>query len=120
MDREQKVAFRRARRAAPTAAERVLWSRLRCEQLHGFEFRRQHQVGDHVLDFYCVERRIAVEVDGDSHHVARGPTRDEARSLLLAREGIRVLRFTNIEVLVELDRVVETIIDELQRPLSNP
>jgi very-short-patch-repair endonuclease len=116
MDPEEKVAFRRAQRAAPTTAERVLWSRLRREQLHGFKFRRQHQVGDYVLDFYCVERRIAIEVDGDSHYVGRGPQRDEDRSLMLAREGIRVLRFTNIEVLVELDGVVETIIDELRRP----
>jgi very-short-patch-repair endonuclease len=116
MDREERVIFRRAQRSTLTTPERVLWSRLRRKQLHGFKFRRQHQVGDYVLDFYCVERRLAIEVDGDSHYGERGPRRDEYRSVMLARAGIRVLRFTNVDVLVELDGVVEAIILELQRP----
>jgi very-short-patch-repair endonuclease len=68
---------------------------------------------DNVLDLYCVERRLAVEVDGDSHYQGDGPAKDERRDALLASKGIRVLRFTNLEVIEELEAVVEVIAGEL-------
>jgi very-short-patch-repair endonuclease len=113
---DDRLAFRRSLRAAPTTPERVLWAALGGKRLHGFKFRRQHPVGEYVLDFYCVQARLAVEVDGDSHYVARGPERDQGRTAWLAREGIRVLRFSNNEVLGELEGVIETIIGEVRRP----
>ena len=116
MQHEGKLAFRRSLRTSPTTPERILWGRLRRRQLQGFKFRRQHPVGDYVLDFYCLERKLAVEVDGDSHYVASGPAHDEGRTIVLAREGIRVLRFTNIEVVAELDGVIEAIIQGLGAP----
>jgi very-short-patch-repair endonuclease len=116
MRHEGKLAFRRALRATLTAAERILWAHLRRRQLHGFKFRRQHPVGNYVLDFYCSQRKLAIEVDGDSHYVDQGPVRDEGRSAVLAREGIRVLRFTNVELMAELEGVIETITAELGAP----
>jgi very-short-patch-repair endonuclease len=113
---EGKLAFRRALRATLTTAERILWARLRRRQLYGFKFRRQHPVGDYVLDFYCVQRKLAIEVDGESHYVERGPVRDEGRTAVLAREGIRVLRFTNVEVIAEIEGVVEVIVAALGPP----
>jgi very-short-patch-repair endonuclease len=113
---DDRLAFRRSLRAAPTTPERVLWAALRGKRLHGFKFRRQHPVGDYVLDFYCVQARLAIEVDGDSHYIQDGPERDGGRTAWLAREGIRVLRFSNNEVLWELEGVVETIIAEVRRP----
>jgi very-short-patch-repair endonuclease len=73
-----------------------------------------------VLDFYCPNRKLAIEVDGDSHYLDEGPLRDEGREVVLAREGIRVLRFTNNQVKEELEGVLETIIAELETPLSEP
>jgi very-short-patch-repair endonuclease len=109
MQHEGKLAFRRGLRAVLTASERFLWARLRRRQLKGFKFRRQHPAGIYVLDFYCAERRLAIEVDGDSHYQDTGPTLDEGRDRVLARDGIQVLRFTNHQVTGELDGVLETI-----------
>jgi very-short-patch-repair endonuclease len=116
MRHEGRLAFRRDLRTGATTPERILWARLRRRQLHGFKFRRQHPFGDYVLDFYCPERKLAVEVDGDSHYLERGPSRDEGRNQMLARAGIRVLRFTNNQVKAELEGVVEAIIAGLGAP----
>jgi len=114
--REERVAFRRSLRSNLTLAEVPLWERLRRRQLCGYKFRRQHPVGRYVLDFYCVEQRLAVEVDGESHFAGSGPARDRRRDEFLAGLRIRVLRFTNPEVMGEMDGVVEVIIQGLQAP----
>jgi very-short-patch-repair endonuclease len=113
MRREGSAAFRRSLRTGAPTPERVLWARLRRHALSGFRFRRQHSVGPYVLDFFCVQRLLAIEVDGDSHYVGDGPRRDEARDQFLATRRIRVLRFTNNEVLYELDGVIAVILEAL-------
>jgi very-short-patch-repair endonuclease len=116
MQHEGKRAFRRGLRSAMTTAERVLWAQLRRRQLHGFKFRRQHPVGEYVLDFYCVERTLAIEVDGDSHYVDNRPAHDEDRTRVLTREAIHVLRFTNNEIAGELEGVLQVIAAALTPP----
>jgi very-short-patch-repair endonuclease len=116
MRHEGRLAFRRNLRTAATTAERILWAALRRRQLHGFKFRRQHPVGHYVLDFYCVQRKLAIEVDGASHLIGEGPDRDEDRTRFLAREGMRVLRFTNNEVKEELEGVVQVVVGALTPP----
>jgi very-short-patch-repair endonuclease len=96
-------------RKNPTNAEGLLWSRLRNRRPVGLKFRRQHPLGPFILDFFCVEKRLAVELHGAGH--ARTIVADAARSEWLERRGIRVIRFTNQQILKDLDAVLETIAD---------
>src|ERR687885_542638 len=101
----QRLARVRALRRASTEAERALWKGLRAGQLGGHKFRRQHEFGGLVLDFYCPTARLAIEVDGGQHYGAEGEARDAERTHFLEANGVRVLRFTNVEVLTELEAV---------------
>ncbi len=94
-------------RKSPTDAERVLWTHLRKGRLGGFRFRRQHPVGEFIVDFACPQLRLGIELDGSQHD--EGRSKDEWRSGKLAEEGYRVLRFWNHEVLGNLDGVLVVI-----------
>jgi len=96
-------------RQESTDAERLLWRLLRNRQLIGVKFRRQHQFGPYILDFYCPERRLAIEVDGGQHAYDGMAARDAARTEYLETRGIRVLRFTNLQVSQEANAVAEAI-----------
>ena len=89
----------RTLRAQQTPAERALWDLLRGRRLDGLKFRRQHQFGPCILDFYCVQARVAVEVDGAHHREEPKRGTDEARDAFLRLQGIAVVRLTNAEVL---------------------
>ncbi|HYG68462.1 MAG TPA: endonuclease domain-containing protein, partial [Anaeromyxobacteraceae bacterium] len=106
-------------RRTQTSAEVIVWSALRSRRL-GAKWRRQHPVGPYVLDVFCAEARVAVELDGDSHYVGDGPVRDVERDAYLAARGIRVLRFTNDQVFRELDAVLERVWGEIQFVRSPP
>lgn len=101
-----KVAFAREQRRQPTLSEAALWDALRGGQL-GQRFRRQHPVGDFVLDFYCARAHLAVELDGETHQ--RQPSYDSWRDSQLALAGIRVLRIPSHEVHTNLDAVLTAI-----------
>ena len=112
--RASEIIQKRARelRREMTPAEKVLWQALRGNALDGAYFRRQHAIGTFILDFYCAGSKLAVEVDGGSH-LGRAAY-DAARTRWLESEhGIRVMRFTNDDVLRGLDAVVETIREAL-------
>ena len=109
----QKVAFAREQRQTPTHGERLLWRYLRNQQM-GPKFRRQHPIGDFVLDFYCAEARLAVEIDGPVH--AKRPGYDDWRDEQLANIGIRVLRIRDEDVKHELSGVLELIREALASP----
>ena len=98
-----------------TDAERRLWSRLRNEAL-GYDFRRQHRLGNYVVDFVCLERRLVVEVDGGQHNLEPHIDHDRRRTEWLTSDGFEVLRFWNNEVLSATDDVVETIWHKLREP----
>ena len=89
--------------------EVLLWQVMRRGQ-HGLRFRRQHPFGPYILDFYCAERRLAVEVDGYSHSVGDRPAHDERRDDWLNGQGVRVLRLPAETVLKDMDAVVRTIV----------
>ena len=103
---------RRARtlRADQTEVERRLWQRLRDRRLGGYKWRRQVPKLGYFLDFFCVDRSLAVELDGGQHGEDRGRAYDDRRTAVLGRAGIRVLRFWNAEVVEEIDGVCETIL----------
>ena len=102
-----------ALRREATDAERMLWSRLRASQVNSYKFRRQHEFGGFVLDFFCASAELAIEVDGGQLVSEEGLARDAERTRFLAANGIRVVRFTNTEVLAELDAVLERILGAL-------
>lgn len=92
-----------------TDAERALWRRLRARQLAGAKFRRQHQFGPFVLDLYCPEHHLAIELDGDQHADLEHRTCDRARTEYLQNRDVRVLRFSNRDALTRTESVLETI-----------
>ena len=111
----EKLAFRRGLRRASPDAERLLWQALKARRVAGLKFRRQHSIGPYVLDFFCPAAALAVEADGGQHFTDEGRARDAARSDYLQAEGITVMRFTDREILVEPETVIEAIWREVRR-----
>jgi very-short-patch-repair endonuclease len=85
----------RALRRNQTKEEKELWQALRSRRFAGFKFRRQHSVAGHVLDFYCADAKLAIELDGFQHGSPEGVQRDAMREKLLAEQGVETLRFWN-------------------------
>ena len=81
-----------------TECERLLWSRLRRKQLEGVQFYRQKPIGDYVVDFYAPAAKLVVEVDGSQHKEPVHAENDALRDESLKSQGLRVMRFTNLQV----------------------
>ena len=92
-----------------TEAERAMWKILRKFRHSGFPFRRQHPIEFYIADFYCHKLRLVIEVDGEIHTEKEIQKHDEGRTGELERLGIKVLRFTNNQILHDSDLVVEKI-----------
>ena len=97
----------REMRSRMTDAEALLWMLLRNRRIAGAKFRRQHPVGRYILDYYCVEKKLGIELDGGQHGEA--VDYDEHRENWLRSQGIRVLRFWNNQMLAETEAVMEVI-----------
>lgn len=97
----------RQKRHEPTQAEDVLWQRLRNRQIDGAKFRRQHAIERFIVDFYCSAARLVIEVDGSIHDYT--PEEDAARQAYLESLGLRVVRFSNVQVRDEINYVLRTI-----------
>lgn len=114
-------AKRKELRHDSTTAEKALWSKIKGENLYGYKFRRQHGVGKYILDFYCPELNLAIEVDGDSHFIDDGPEKDAIRSQFIQDKGIRILRFTNADIIKNLEGVLITLqkaIEDIRKGFS--
>ena len=96
-----------------TDAERLLWSKLRGKQLKGLQFYRQKIIDNYIVYFYCPKLKLVIEVDGGQHYSAEGREKDKKRDNDMMRAGITVLRFSDREVLGQLDVVLEKIWDRL-------
>ena len=101
-----------------TSAEEFLWQILRDRQPLGFKFRRQHQFGDYVADFYCREAHLVIECDGLVHDHNEQWQHDQIRDAYMISQGIRVLRFTNERVLNDTEAVLQKIASVLPLPLG--
>jgi very-short-patch-repair endonuclease len=105
------VQWARDLRNDMTDAERILWSRVKNKQVSGYKFRSQHPIGRYILDFYCHEKLLAVEIDGDIHEIKKDY--DNYRDEFLKSMGIRTLRFDNREVIQDVELVISRIKAEL-------
>jgi 2-isopropylmalate synthase len=99
-------SYARAMRRAPTEAERKLWYALRDRRLQSVKFRRQAPIGPYIADFLCVQHKLVIEADGSQHGESPG---DSARDAWFARNGYRVLRFWNHEILGAQENVLATV-----------
>ena len=103
----------------PTDVERLLWQHLRKRQMMGFKFRRQQLIDNYIVDFICLENKLIIEVDGGHHSLQKGE--DGERDGYLKKNGFKVLRFWNNEVLENMEGVLEKIrINCLGHPPLDP
>ncbi len=96
-----------------TDAENHLWSRIRLRQLSGHQFYRQRIIGNYIVDFFCPRAKLVVEVDGGQHYSEEGQVPDAKRDAYLARQGLKVLRFSDADVLNNLDGVLESVVENI-------
>ncbi len=113
--KDELVNFARELRKTQTDAEKLLWEVLKDRKVDGHKFRRQHPFGKYVLDFYCAMEKLCVELDGGGHARQTKTEHDEERSKALEKEGLRVLRFWNNDVLDNIEGVIDAIIEGLGR-----
>jgi very-short-patch-repair endonuclease len=100
-------------RKSMTPAEKFLWSKIRMKQL-GCWFYRQKPVGEYVADFYCPRAKLVVEVDGGQHFIDEIIEYDKIRNEYMEGLGLRTIRFTNTEVLTNIEGVIEAIESNMQ------
>ena len=112
---EQLTERARELRRTSTPAERKLWYWLRHRYLGGHKFRRQHPIDDYVLDFYCAELRLCIEVDGETHDTETAILYDARRTRFLAARGVTVLRLRNEHVDEQPDGAWDLIVDAVER-----
>ena len=96
-------------RQTMTRAEALLWRHLKANRMDGVGFRRQTPIGNYIADFVCFSSKFIVELDGESHDFEQRQNSDQRRDAFFASEGFRVLRFTNEQVMSNLEGVVEVI-----------
>ncbi len=101
--------LRKVLRSEMPRAEVILWSCLRGSKFKDYKFRRQFGVGEYVLDFYCPRIKLGIEIDGDSHFDSESQVKDVTRQKFIESQGIKISRFTNLEIYQNLDAVLEIL-----------
>jgi very-short-patch-repair endonuclease len=120
--KRQNINKCRRLRKSQTDAEKKLWRILRNRQLNNVKFRRQFPIGSYILDFYSPEYKLAVEADGGQHYSEEGLQKDKMREEVLRELGVEMIRFSNIEILANIDGVHEVIDRTIRKrpPHLNP
>jgi very-short-patch-repair endonuclease len=119
-NRTSDKAKRQQLRRNMTKAEFMLWQKLKGRKLKGVKFRSQYSVGQFVVDFYCTELKLAIEIDGESHFQDGAQEYDWERQAFIESVGIRFLRFTNNHVYGNLEGVLEKILQKIGELRDNP
>jgi very-short-patch-repair endonuclease len=109
----QSKAKRKYLRKNLTTSEKLLWKKLRNRQLNGLRFRRQYGVLNYVVDFFCAEFKLAVEIIGYVHGYSARKRFDNVRATRMEELGIKILSFTNLQVQEEMDGVLKNILSNL-------
>jgi very-short-patch-repair endonuclease len=111
---QTKVEQARVLRQEMTPAEAVIWIELRNRNFHGHKFRRQQIIDGYIVDFYCEQAKLVVEIDGSVHDTTEQQIYDEHRNKVFNAKGISVVRFSNDDVLFKID----SVLDKLQKILN--
>ena len=98
-----------------TKAEKLLWEKLRNNQLEGLKFRRQHPVNIYIADFYCHKFKLIIELDGDYHNQEEQKQKDEVRTEVLRLNDLKIIRFKNEEVEQDINQVLITIKNKIEQ-----
>ena len=98
-----------------TDAEIRLWGRLRLHQLNGYRFQRQRIIGNYIVDFYCPAAKLVIELDGGQHYAESQQSADSKRDDFLKSKGLRVLRFSDTDVLKDTDAIMEEIMRHVEK-----
>ena len=98
-----------------TIAEKLLWEKLRNNQLEGLKFRRQHPVNIYIADFYCHKFKLIIELDGDYHNQEEQKQKDEVRTEVLRLNDLKIIRFKNEEVEQDINQVLITIKNKIEQ-----
>ena len=101
-------------RSNMTDAERLIWSKIRRKQIVHRQFYRQKNIGSYIVDFYCPQGKLVIELDGGQHYEAEGLRKDRERDKYLQSLGLTVFRFSDFDVLRNIDGVVEKIFHHLK------
>ena len=111
------VTIEKARwlRRKQTVTEMLLWRELRNRRLQNIKFRRQVPIGPFIVDFYCAEANLIIEIDGDAHDAASAKIRDIRRELYMRKNGYGIIRFTNDEVNRDIGKVLKKIVVSCER-----
>lgn len=105
--------FARALRQDMTDAENRVWAKIRKKQLKGYQFHRQKNIGNYIVDFYCSAANLIIEIDGGQHYSDEGLRRDAVRDEYLEYFGFEVLRFSDRDVFENLEAVLDIVSDHL-------
>lgn len=112
--------LKRRLRSDMTGPEKQLWLKLRSRQLQGLKFRRQHGIGPYIADFYCPERSLVIELDGESHAEPLQIMKDQQRDTYLQSIGLQVIRYNNTDVVSNLDGILADLHTRLSLDSTSP
>ncbi len=104
--------IRRRLRKDSTPSEDILWQEVRNGKLNGLKFKRQHSIGNYIVDFYCATARLVIEVDGEIHLAYDQQEKDKLRDENLIDMGFKIIRFTNDEIVFNIDSVIKKILEK--------
>ncbi len=96
-----------------TDAERLVWTKLRMKQLKNSQFYRQKIIGNYIVDFYCPKAKLVIEIDGGQHYMDEGKKKDKKRDSYIKKLGLKVLRFSDRDVLKNISSVSEEVFNNL-------
>lgn len=100
-------------RGNQTESEKLLWRRIRNRQINGYQFFRQRPIGNYIVDFYCPRAKLVVEIDGGQHFEGDNIVRDIIRDAFMKGLNLRVMRFTNLDILKNIENVLDKISREI-------
>lgn len=106
--------FARILRRNMTKSEQILWNRLKANNLNGLKFRRQHPIYCYIVDFYCHQHKLVIELDGEYHSKSNQKLIDGFRDEELKKLGLTVLRFTDQQVISETENVISSILNQIE------
>ena len=112
--------IKRRLRSTMTGPEIRLWSKLSARQFQGLKFRRQHGIGPYIVDFYCPEQSLVIEIDGDSHADADQILKDQLRDTYFQALGLHVIRYCNHDIVKNLDGVLEDLSGKISSGATSP